>query len=377
MHILIAPNAFKNSLDALKAAEAINHGFLQSKLSCTTTLFPVADGGDGTADLLIKHLDAEKIFVTVHDPLRRKINSSFGWSEKDKTAIVELALASGLRLLEPTEYDPLKTSAYGTGELIIEALNKKAQKIILCIGGSATVDGGIGILQSLGMKFLDKDRNELKDVPISLSSLSMIDMTGIDKRILQTEVIILCDVENPLLGLNGAARVFGPQKGAKEKDIELLDARLAEFNDIVFKTTGKDMSAIKHGGAAGGVAAGLHALINAKLVNGIDHFLESTGFEKELKKADLVITGEGSIDSQTLHGKGPYGVAKKAKEFSLPVIGLAGIVPDPSNNELGKYFDRLIPINDDGADLKDAMRNTYSNLEKAARKLGDELAASL
>src|ERR1043165_9191847 len=162
MHILIAPNAFKNSLDALKAAEAIKSGFLQSKLSCTTTLFPVADGGDGTADLLINHLYAEKISVTVHDPLKRKINSSFGWNEKDKTAIIELALASGLQLLRPTEYDPLKASTYGTGELIVEVLNRNVKKIILCIGGSATVDGGTGILEALGIKFLNKDKSELK-----------------------------------------------------------------------------------------------------------------------------------------------------------------------------------------------------------------------
>jgi len=374
MYILIAPNAFKNSLDASKAAEAINNGLHQSKLSCTTTLFPVADGGDGTASLLIDHIKAGNVFATIDDPIHRRIISSFGWSEKDKIAIIELAASSGLRLLKPVEYDPLRTSTFGTGELMIEALNKNVKKIILCIGGSATVDGGVGILQALGVKFLDKDKKELTDIPASLLSLSAIDSNGIDKRILETEIIILCDVENTLLGENGAAKVFGPQKGASEKDVKLLEAGLDNFNKVVLNKTGEDMSSLKHGGAAGGVAAGLHALINAKLVNGIDYFLEITNFEKELKKTDLVITGEGSIDSQTLHGKGPYGVAKKAKEFYLPVIGLAGKIPGTADEGLKKYFDQLICINDNSKDLNTALKNAYSNLEKATRKLGDKIA---
>ena len=317
MHILIAPNAFKNSLDAAKVAEAINNGLHKSKLSCTTTCFPVADGGDGTAGLLIDHLDGQLIHAIVNDPLKRKISSSFGWIEKDKTAIIELAAASGLRLLKADEYDPLITTTQGTGELIIEALNKNATKIILCIGGSATVDGGTGILNALGIKFFDAERNELDDLPASLSSLAEIDITGLDKRIANTEIIILCDVENPLLGPNGAAAVFGPQKGASAKDVELLEAGLTKFRDVVLNKTGKDMAVIKHGGAAGGVAASLHTFLNARLVNGIDYFLEATGFEKELKKADIVITGEGSIDEQTLAGQRPIWSSKKSKRIFI------------------------------------------------------------
>src|SRR5215204_2327571 len=251
MHILIAPNAFKNSLDATKVAEAINNGLRKSKLSCTTTCFPVADGGDGTAGLLIDHLDGQLIHTIVNDPLKRKITSSFGWIEKDKTAIIELATASGFRLLKAGEYDPLITTTQGTGELIIEALNKDVAKIILCIGGSATVDGGTGILNALGIKFFNAEGNE-------------IDIKGLDKRIVNTEIIILCDVESPLLGPNGAAAVFGPQKGASGKDVELLEAGLTKFRDVVLNKTGKDMAVIKHGGAAGGVAASLHTFLNAR-----------------------------------------------------------------------------------------------------------------
>ena len=376
MHILIAPNAFKNSLDAAKVAEAISNGLHQSKLSCTTTCFPVADGGDGTAGLLVDYLKGEWIRTTVYDPLRRKINSSFGWIEKDKTAIIELAVASGLRLLKPDEYDPLVATTYGAGELILEALNRNAIKIILCIGGSATVDGGTGILQALGIKFSDKKGNELNDLPASLLQLAAIDLSGLDKRIEPTEIIILCDVENPLLGENGAATVFGPQKGASQETIQLLEAGLTRFRDIVFNKIGKDMSALKHGGAAGGVAAGLSALLNAHLVNGIDYFLQSTGFEKELAMANLVITGEGSIDLQTLHGKGPFGVAKKAKEFSLTVIGMAGKVPAVIDRSLSPYFDQLISINEETTGLEMAIKNTYSNLERSARRLGDLLSSS-
>src|SRR6187549_589513 len=366
MHILIAPNAFKNSLDAAKVAEAINNGLHKSKLSCTTKCFPVADGGDGTTDLLIDHLEGQLIHMIVQDPLKRKITSSFGWVEKDKTAIIELAVASGLRLLKADEYDPLITTTQGTGELIIEALNKDATRIILCIGGSATVDGGAGILKALGIKFFDSEGNELDDLPASLSSLEEIDITGLDKRIVNTEIIILCDVENPLLGSNGAAAVFGPQKGASVKDVELLESGLTKFRDVVLNKTGKDMAIIKHGGAAGGVAASLNTLLNARLVNGIDHFLEATGFEKELKKADVVITGEGSIDEQTLQGKGPFGVAKKAKEFSIPVIAFAGRVTIATDQSSQQYFDRIISINENEGDLEVAMKNTYMNLENAA-----------
>jgi glycerate kinase len=252
MHILIAPNAFKNSLDAAKVAEAIDNGLQKSKLTCTTTCFPVADGGDGTADLLIDHLGGQLIHAIVRDPLARKISSSFGWIEKDKTAIIELAAASGLRLLNADEYDPLITTTHGTGELIVEALNNNASKIILCIGGSATVDGGTGILNALGIKFFDADRNELNNLPASLSVLAVIDIKELDKRIANTEIVILCDVENPLLGSNGAAAIFGPQKGASGKDVELLEASLTKFRDVVLNKTGKDYGCYKTWRCSGG-----------------------------------------------------------------------------------------------------------------------------
>jgi glycerate 2-kinase len=373
MHILIAPNAFKNSLAADMVAEAINKGLLESKLLCSTTSFPVGDGGDGTTTLLIRHLQGKIINKQVHDPIGRQINSCFGLTDNNQTAIIELADASGLKLLQRNEYDPLHTTTYGTGELINYALEKNAKKIILCIGGSATVDAGVGILQALGVKFIDDKGNELKQLPASLSKLADINTINLDRRLANTELIILCDVENKLLGENGAAAVFGPQKGASKEDIQQLEAGLTRLCNLVLQKTGIDMAALKHGGAAGGVAAGLHTLLNAKLVNGIDYFLDITGFDKALEQADIVITGEGSIDEQTLRGKAPFGIAKRAKERSIVVIGIAGNVPLKMDEQLQKYFDVLLPVSNEVMDIKIAIKNTYANLVRSAKLIGDLL----
>ncbi len=374
MHILISPNAFKNSLDAMSAARAIEKGLQQSLLTCTTTCFPIGDGGDGTGALLTQLCAGIFIDATVHDPLGRKIDAHFGLIDDGQTAVIEMADASGLRLIKEDERDPLHASSFGTGEMMLQALNKNVKKIVLCIGGSATVDGGCGILQALGIRFLNTDGKLITNIPEDLQSLAAIDVSGLDKRIHECECIILCDVFNPLLGENGAARIFGPQKGASEKMVAQLETSLTQFNTIVLKDMGIDMSAIKHGGAAGGVAAGLYALINAKLVNGIDQFLDITGFDSALKKAGLLITGEGSIDAQTLEGKGPYGVAVRAKKKNIPVIALAGKIPSHPSPELNAWFNKLININTAPTDIETAMHETANNLTKAALQLGNELA---
>lgn len=373
MHILIAPNAFKNSLTADKAAEAIAKGLLQSKLNCTVECFPIGDGGDGTADLVIKKFNGNVVTAIVYDPLHRTISSSYGLLEGDKTAVIELANASGIKLLKREELNPLCATTFGTGELIKHALDKEVNKIILCIGGSATVDGGAGILQALGVHFLDADKNILQNLPEDLIHLHTIDFSFLDKRILNCELVILCDVANTLLGENGAAKIFGPQKGANENDVEKLEAALTQLRDVVFKQTGKDMSAIKYGGASGGVAAGLAVLLDAKLVNGIDYFLDITEFDKALQKADLIITGEGSIDAQTLEGKAPFGVACRAKEKNIPVIGMAGKVLVETSEGLKQYFEKLIPINNEQESLAGCLRNTYTNLINASIELGNGL----
>lgn len=373
MHIVIAPNSFKNSLDALSCAKAIEQGFLQSNLKCTCVCFPVGDGGDGTAKLLMQKSNATSIEINVHGPINRIINASFGFIENDKTAIIEMADASGIKLLKKDELNPLKATSIGTGELMKTALDCEAKKIILCIGGSATVDAGTGILKALGFKFLDEGKNELQLLPLNLTQLFFVDSTQVNKRIFETEIIILCDVENHLLGENGAAKIFGPQKGASKNDVEALESSLQQFQKITLHQTGIDMNAIKHGGAAGGVAAGLHAWLNAQLVDGTEYFLNTTNFNKALLNTDLIITGEGSIDAQTLQGKAPYGVAKRAKEKSISVIGLAGTIPIHPDEELNKFFDVLISINNE-TDLELSIANTKQNLTRTAKVIGDLFA---
>lgn len=373
MHVLIAPNAFKNSLDAIQAAEAIALGLKQSKLDCTSECFPIADGGDGTGSLIVERCNGVRINQEVHDPLGRLITSSFGLIDNGKTAVIEMADASGLRLLKREELNPMQTNSYGTGELIKAALDNGVNRIIIAMGGSATVDGGCGILNALGIKFLDDAGMELAAKPAELMHLVKADASALDPRILDCEVVILCDVNNKLLGPEGAAAVFGPQKGASAEDVKLLGKFLSTFAEVSAKQTGKNMAEIKHGGAAGGATASLHTWINAKLVNGIEYFLSLTGFDKALSKADLVITGEGSIDRQTLQGKGPFGVAVKAKAKRIPVIGLAGKVE--SSKEMENYFDELICINNEAVEIAVAMKNTAKNLVSAAKMIGNRMSS--
>jgi len=377
MHILIAPNAFKNSLTAEEVALAIKKGFMQSKLKSSYECFPIGDGGDGTAELIIKKCDGELVATEVHDPFGKRITSSFGVIDKGQTAIIEMADASGLRLLKLTELNPLLATSFGTGEQIRIALDKNVKKIIIGMGGSATVDGGCGMLKALGARFLDANGQELDSLPQNLVSLASVDLTELDKRIEKTKVIVLCDVDNLLLGDDGAAAMFGPQKGASTEGVHQLDAALARFAAVSLQQTGKDMAAVKYGGTAGGAAAGLFAFLNAKLVNGIEHFLTLTGFDESLKNADLVITGEGSIDEQTLQGKGPFGVACRAKLKQLPVIGLAGKIPLEKNEALQQYFDVLMAIGHQPMDLATALAATESNLIRTSMLLGNLLSLDL
>lgn len=373
MHILIAPNAFKNSLNAARTATAIQKGLHSSKLNCTTSCFPIADGGDGTASLIIKKCKGQKIKLTVHDALGRKTPSSFGLIDNGMTAVIEMADASGIKLLKNNELNPMLASSFGTGELIKAALDKGVNKIIIAMGGSATVDGGCGILSALGFNFLDAAGHELEANPKNLINIQKIDSSKVDPGAANCTFIILCDVNNGLLGPNGAAAVFGPQKGADANTIPLLESFLSKLAKIADEQFHKPLNKLKYGGTAGGAAAGLYAFLNAKLVNGIEYFLTLTNFEQELKIADLLITGEGSIDLQTLQGKGPFGVAKKAFEHNIPVIGLAGKVPLEPEPELLKYFKVLTAIGNAPGSLAEAMQNTSKNLERTAHYMGNLL----
>lgn len=373
MHILVAPNAFKNSLVAEDVAHALQTGIKKADPKTEVTVCPVGDGGDGTGQLLVRHLDAEKISVETVDALDRKITACIGFIDNEQTAIIELADASGLRLLKKNEYNPLHANTYGTGLLIKAALEKRAKKIILCIGGSATVDGGSGLLLALGVKFLDADKKEIKDLPEGLKNIAQIDLSNLDNRLSDTEIIILCDVKNKLLGTAGAAAVFGPQKGADAEQVVYLEECLQHLSNAMNDATGMDMSNLPHSGAAGGVAAALQAACNAKAKDGITTFLELIDFENYLKKADVVITGEGALDNQTLQGKAPYGVALAAKNKNKKVIGIAGQIPKEDENELRKVFDEIVCINPPDISLEEAIANTREHLVHKGEQIEKKL----
>ena len=353
---------------------AMQDGFMQSKLDCKCECFPIGDGGDGTGELIIKKCKGKIIATNVHDALGRSIKTSFGIAENGNTAIIEMANASGLRLLKPEELNPLIATSFGTGEQMVAALESGVKRIILGMGGSATVDGACGILKALGVRFLNGEKKELKDLPEGLIDLESVDVSGINKKVSTCEVVVLCDVDNLLLGDGGAAAIYGPQKGASPAGVKKLDAALKNLVHVVQKQFGKDISKVKYGGTAGGAAAGLFGFINAQLVNGIEYFLDLTGFDAVLQNADLVVTGEGSIDEQTLQGKGPYGVARRAKLMGIPVIALAGSIPKETNKNLEKYFDVLLPIGNEPSDLQTALRNTAENIRRTAMELGNLLA---
>ena len=374
MHILIAPNAFKHSLSANEIAEAIQEGLKRSGATCTSECFPIADGGDGTGHLIVEKCGGLWHKYDVHDPLGRLIKAPLGIIDQGKTAVIEMADASGIRLVRSDEMLPLMASSFGTGELIRFALDRNVSRIIIGLGGSATVDGGVGILSALGIKFRDADGAELAALPINISQFRQIDMSGFDSRIFNCQITVLCDVDNLLLGEQGSAVIFGPQKGASPSDIKLLDLALTNLRDLAFQSTGINMNEILHGGAAGGIAASLFTFLHARLVNGAEHFLELTDFEKRLKNADLLITGEGCLDEQTLQGKGPFAVAKLAKESNITVIGIAGSVPLNENPNLNRYFDIVMPIGNEPTDLQTAMNFTTSNLIRTASVIGKFLS---
>jgi len=373
MHILIAPNAFKNSLSAAAASSAILQGLQQSRLGFTGECFPVGDGGDNTGDLLIQRLHGRRLPAEARDPLGRKITAHFGIVGSE-TAIIDMSTASGLRLLDQKELDPLHATSAGTGDLIRVALDHRVSHILLGVGGSATVDGGMGILTALGIRFRDDAARELT-TPESLTGLDSIDVSGLDPRLKDTRLTILCDVETPPLGPTGSAAVFGPQKGASPEDVVLLESVLQRLCAIIRQSTGRDISRLPFGGAAGAAAAGLYGLLGARLVKGIDYFLQLTDFDAALGRSDLVVTGEGAIDEQTLQGKAPYGVAIRAKKRGLSVIAFTGRVPDDPA-PLHPYFDEIIPINPPLMSLPEALASAAANLEATARILGSRLATT-
>lgn len=370
-HIIIAPNSFKNSLNALAVAEAIEKGLKKSSEHWSTKIFPIADGGDYTLEVLTQFLDGEIKKEKVQDPLGREIEAAFGLIYQGKVAIIEYAKASGIELLDQAALNPMQTSSYGTGQLIKAALNQQVDEIWLGVGGSATVEGGAGLLQALGLGLFDQQGKPIGPGGKGLSYLHHIELDQIDPRLKDTKLKVLCDVDNTLLGDNGAARVFGPQKGADQEMVEQLEQHLTHFDQLAEKVTGRKMSTVKHGGAAGGVPAALYSFLGADLVNGIEFILDQMQFDQSLLNADLLITAEGKLDEQTLQGKGPAGVAKRAKQFNVPVIALGGAIP-PEPVDPG-IFDAILAIAPGPQSLEDALQQSAQNLERTAWQIGNLL----
>ena len=340
MKILISPQAFKESLSGIEAARAIEEGVLRVLPNAQTTLIPIADGGDGTLETLVGTTEGTIKQATVSDPLGRPIISTWGALGDGQTAMIEMSRASGLALLQEHERDPRITSTSGTGELIIEALNEGFSRLIIGIGGSATNDGGAGMAHALGIKLLDKYGINLKPGGSSLKDLDQIDVSGMDTRISDATIMVATDVSNILCGPTGASAVYGPQKGATQSMIEELDQCLNHFADSIEKILNIDIRQVPGSGAAGGLGAGLMAFLKADLQPGVDVVLDTLKIESYLEDTDLVITGEGQMDYQTVFNKAPIGIAKRAQKRNIPVIAIAG--------SLGKGYEQVFDHGIDG-----------------------------
>jgi glycerate kinase len=369
LKILVAPNAFKGSLTAADAASAIREGILAVLPDAEIIELPVADGGDGTADVLIRGTTGKIIYQPdILDPLGRPRTATFGMMGDAKTAVIEMASASGLTLVPPEQRNPMFATSYGTGQLIKACLDYGCTKIIVGVGGSATVDGGAGMAQALGIRLVTKSGESIRPGAQDLGSLAKIDTNHLDSRLSAVEIMVACDVDNPLVGPNGAARVFGPQKGADPEMVDQLEQSLTHFAYIIERTLDKQVATIPYGGAAGGLSAGLYAFLNAQLVSGIDLILDLLNFDAIVQTVDLVITGEGCIDAQTVHGKAPIGVAIAAKKYGIPVIGLAGIISDNAHIVYDHGIDALVPITPYPITLDEAMQNARTLLRNATER---------
>ena len=369
MRFILAPDSFKESMSAKEAAEAMERGVKKIFPDADCLIVPMADGGEGTVQSLVDATKGEIIKEKVTGPLANEVEAEFGLLGDKETAIIEMASASGLMLVPPEKRNPLITTTYGTGELIKKALDLGVKKFIIGIGGSATNDGGAGMLQALGARLLDKDGKELAFGGGALGQLDKIDLTDFDTRIEHIEVKVACDVNNPLTGDDGASRVFGPQKGADEETVKLLDKNLHHFSNIIKKTNGKDIEFYPGAGAAGGLGAGLLAFLDAELKKGVDLIVDEVNLKDKVKGADYVFTGEGSIDFQTKFGKTPIGVAKVGKDANANVIAFAGRIGEKVECLYEEGIDSIVSIMQEVCDLDTALKMGQVNLENTVENI--------
>ena len=377
MKIVIAPDSYKESLSALEVAQAVEAGFRQVFPDADYVLVPVADGGEGTVDAMVAATGGRKETVTVSGPLGEPVEAFYGLTGDGDTAVIEMAAASGLALVPPDRRNPLLTNSRGTGELIRAALDAGARRFILGIGGSATNDGGAGMVQALGARLLDLEGRELDGSGGDLARLERIDVSALDPRLAECRIEVACDVDNPLTGARGASAVFGPQKGATPEMVQALDANLARLARIVGRDLGVAVDTVPGAGAAGGMGAAMLAFFGATLKPGIEIVTAAVDLDTQVRDADLVITGEGRIDFQTVHGKTPIGVARVAKRHGKPVIGIAGSLGAEVGVVHAHGIDAVFSVLGKPCTLDEALRDAAANVELTARNVAAVLRIGL
>jgi len=377
MKIVIAPDSYKESLSATEVAQAIEKGFREIFPDAQYVSVPVADGGEGTVEAMIAATQGAEHTASVTGPLGERVDARWGMSGDGNTAFIEMAAASGLALVPPEQRNPLITTSRGTGELILHALEHGARNIIIGIGGSATNDGGAGMVQALGAKLCDANGTEIGHGGGSLISLNTIDISGLDPRLAACTIRVACDVTNPLTGEQGASRIFGPQKGATEAQIVELDSNLNHYADVIKRSLRVDVKNVPGAGAAGGMGAALMAFLGAELRSGIEIVTQALNLEEHIHDCTLVVTGEGRIDSQSIHGKVPVGVANVAKKYHKPVIGIAGSLTRDVGVVHQYGIDAVFSALTSIGTLEEAFRGAFDNIYRASRNIAATLRVGM
>lgn len=368
--IVVASDSFKGSLTSLEVAAGAEQGIHEVFPECEVVKVNVADGGEGTMDALRSTLGGQWVTVAAADPLGRPRNVSYVVLGDGNTAVIEMSAASGLPLLEPQERNPMLTSTFGTGEMIVDALSRGCCRFLVGIGGSATNDAGMGMLEALGFRFIDKDGKVLPGRGESMSEVVDIDMSHVSPEVKESEFIIACDVDSPFCGPRGAAYVFSPQKGADPQMVAELDAGMEHLAEVIARVVGKDIRNIPGAGAAGGLGGGFLAFLNSRLERGIEMVLDAIAFDDIIRGSDLVITGEGRVDSQTLTGKTPYGIMKRAQKQNIRTVAIGGSVKLGDDDDVSG-FDSIWPVTPEGMPLEEAMKaeTASANVRETVKKI--------
>lgn len=367
---VLAPDSFKESMTAKEVCVAMEKGIKKVFSDAEIIHVPMADGGEGTVESLVDATNGHKEYIEVQGPLpEQKVKAYYGILGDEKTAVIEMAQASGLMLVEPRYRNPLTTTTYGTGELIKAALDKGVSTVIIGIGGSATVDGGIGMAQALGVKFTDRYGNNIEPTGRGLTKIDKISMENLDKRVKKVNFIIASDVENILTGKKGAAAVFGPQKGATPDEVELLDKGLIHYAEIIRRDIGKNVEDIAGSGAAGGLGAGLIAFLDAKLQSGVEVVANTVELAEKISQADYVFTGEGGMDFQTKYGKTPFGVAQVAKKYQKPVFAEAGYLGERIEELYDIGISAIFGIVDKSESIEESLEKGPQNVERTTENI--------